>query len=594
MGVFSNKKIEIRQLLSDFGESLKLIKKSSEKLFISNIILQFFQAFLPIASIYVIKRVFDSITSPEPNFESILAGFGYLGLLQFFSALIGQMANYISQVQQQAITDHISALILEKSVQMKFAYFENPSYHDNLHFSIQQAYFRFPQLMLTYSDIFQGAITLLLLVSYFFTIHAQLAFLFLLISLPLAFFKWLTSFEIYQFERQITPLEREASYLHQILASVNYAKEVRLLGLGNGLIEKFKQLRKNIYTGKDKLYAKIAKYSFIAEAFEVLVFFLVTYLLAKQTFEKSISISVLIIYFQAFQRLQISSKSFLSGLVQIFQQRLFLKDVLNFLQFEKPVFSQVHHAKLPFQELSILNLSFHYPMSNTQVLNNISLKCVKGKIVALVGENGSGKSTLAKLLARLYEDEKLSIQLDSTPISQIDEVQFQQNAYFQFQDFEKFFFSIEENIILGTKQCEYDSERMESSALNAGAAEFIEKFPLKYQTRLGRIFEGSEQLSGGQWQKLVLSRLFYRKAKLIVLDEPSSSLDAIAEWKLFEELCSLKADRMILLITHRISNLKIADHIYVMDNGSIVQEGTFDVLLQQQGKFQDMYLVQKI
>src|SRR6185312_1572253 len=203
------------------------------------------------------------------------------------------------------------------------------------------------------------------------------------------------------------------------------------------------------------------------------------------------------------------------------------------------------------------HISFTYPGTEKQVLENISINCQPGKIIALVGENGSGKTTLIKLLARLYQIKEGSVTLNSTDIANIETSSFRANTVFLFQDFEKYFLSIEENITLGT-DIDVDAESLvECAARQAQAHDFIIKLSNGYKTRIGRHFKESEQLSGGQWQKIALSRIFYRKAKLIVLDEPTSSLDPNAEFKVFENLKNNLKDQMIIIVTHRLYNLKL-------------------------------------
>ena len=212
-------------------------------------------------------------------------------------------------------------------------------------------------------------------------------------------------------------------------------------------------------------------------------------------------------------------------------------------------------------------------------------------MIAIVGENGSGKSTFVKLLARLYHLQSGKIEIDDYALNDINIQSFRTKATFLFQDFEKYFFTVEENIALGE---EPDSSRIEWAAKLSGADSFIKKLSNGYKTRMGTIFQGSEQLSGGQWQKIALTRIFYREAQLVVLDEPTSALDANAELKLFENLKNFCGNKMVILITHRLYNLKIADKIYVLDEGQIVQHGTYKALLEEDGLFRKMYNAQQL
>jgi len=228
------------------------------------------------------------------------------------------------------------------------------------------------------------------------------------------------------------------------------------------------------------------------------------------------------------------------------------------------------------------------------VLDQVTLSCKPGNIIAIVGENGSGKSTLVKLLARLYDVNNSRISIDGCNIADIDMATFRKETVFLFQDFEKYFLTIDDNIALGDLDEIKDANEIKKAAQLADADAFIQRLSKGYKTRIGRLFRDSEQLSGGQWQKLALSRMFYRKAKLVILDEPTSALDPVAEFEVFKNIKQQLKEQMVILITHRLYNLKIADYIYVLKDGRINQEGTFATLSTETGEFKKMYDNQKL
>lgn len=537
----------------------------------------------------------ESLTKTNINFNSFIYLIILFGLVQVVQALAGQYAIYIGTIHQQKLTDHISEKVLYKAIETDYAYYENPKYHDTLHLAQQQSLYRFPQLLSSFSMLLQNILSLIFLLTFFFSIHSTFALLFMLLSLPLAAIKWYYGFELIRLERKFAASEREANYLYQTLTGVSYAKEVRVFGFGNAFIQKFKNIRLYIRDGKKKLQLKLNAYSLLAETLEIAAMLLIFYFLAKQTWEKTITIGVFVIYIQGFQRLQSTSKNFLQSLVQIFQQRLFLKDLFIFFDIAKQSNKKADHSFPAIQKgITVKNISFTYPQTKHAVLHNVSINCKPGNIIAIVGENGSGKSTLVKLLARLYPVETGCILLDDVPVDTIAEKDFRVNSIFLFQDFEKYFFTVEENIALGDNDKNITTENIEKAANLSGADGFISKLSKGYKTRMGRLFEGSEQLSGGQWQKLALSRVFYKDACLIVLDEPTSSIDATAELSIFKNIKERLKDKMVILVTHRLYNLKIADHIYVMQEGCIAEEGSFEKLIEHNGIFKKMYEAQKL
>jgi ATP-binding cassette subfamily B protein len=290
-------------------------------------------------------------------------------------------------------------------------------------------------------------------------------------------------------------------------------------------------------------------------------------------------------YFQAFSRLQTSLKSFLQSLVELFQLRMFLNDLFLFLDIPDdkknivtPAFSQAG--------ISIENVSFIYPDSEKEVLKNISIQCKPGNLIALVGENGSGKSTLVKLLTGLYSVKKGTIKINGVDINFISDEKLRKKISVIFQDFNAYETTVKENIALST---DIDEKRIRALALTIGANDFIEKLSSGYETVLGSSFNQSEQLSGGQWQKLALARALYKDTEIVILDEPTSHVDPIGEFTIIENLKNNLKDKIIILITHRIYNLKKADYIYNMNEGKIVEEGTFEELISQKSLFRTMY-----
>lgn len=588
--MFSN--FKIRPWINDLEKSIALIFKADKRNGMINILLQLLQALLPIASLYYIKLLIEALTANKGEAGVVMAIAGF-SITQIGLVIVSQYAAYVTTVHQQKVTDFISTEVLYKATQADYRYYENPVYHDTLHLAQQQSLYRFPQLIGQLSLMLQNILSLFLLIVFFFSMHAGFALAFLVLSVPLAIVKWYYGVEVARLDRKFAAEEREANYLYTTLTHVNFAKEVRLFGYGDNFIEKFKRIKKFIADYKNKMHHRLTLYGLIAEIFEVIAMLLIFFFLAKETSTKLISIGAFIIYLQGFQRMQSTTKSFLQSFVQLFQLRIFLQDIFYFFQMAE---NNIIRGTKTFPSiinngLTVKNISFAYPFSNKTALKNVSISCAPGQIIAIVGENGSGKSTFVKLLARLYHLQSGKIEIDNYALNDINIQSFRTKATFLFQDFEKYFFTVEENIALGE---EPDSSRIEWAAKLSGADSFIKKLNNGYKTRMGTIFQGSEQLSGGQWQKIALTRIFYREAQLVVLDEPTSALDANAELKLFENLKNFCGNKMIILITHRLYNLKIADKIYVLDEGQIVQHGTYKALLEEDGLFRKMYNAQQL
>ena len=588
------KKIKLVPFFRDLKEGISIIWMAGKGLAVVNIVLSVIQALMPVASLFFIKGMIEIVTAlPKVNTGGLLWAIGGFTVSQFILAAAGQYAVYIGTLQQQKVTDYMSILVLAKAVSVDMEYYENPEYHDSLHMAQLQSQYRSGQLLGNLNAMLLNTLSLLFLASLFFIIQWQYAFIFIGVSLPLAFVKWFYSYKIFKIETQFMPQERESNYLHSILTGASFAKEVRAFGTAPYFISKYKAIRANVYNGKKDVHRRLTAYSILAQAIEAIIVALVFISLGRAVAIAAMSIGVFVVYLQGFQRLQSSSKNFLQSLIQLFQQRLFLKDIFKFLTIA-PVRDKEDAVKFPVLNsgLSVQNLSFTYPGAAIPTLLNVSLSCTPGHITAIVGQNGSGKSTLVKLLTRMYQPEKNCIFLDGEDITNIRLEDFRDNSIVLFQDYEKYFFTVNENIAFDAVI--ENQQKVTNAAKSANAHNFISKLPNQYNTRLGRAFRESIQLSGGQWQKLAIARVFYKDAPFMILDEPTSSIDAIAENSIYNNLKETAKNKIIILISHRLYNLRIANKIYVMKDGTIVEEGTYDELLKQDGYFKELFSSQKV
>mgnify|MGYP003575608877 CR=1 FL=1 len=583
-----------KDLVKNIRRSLLLLWHTSNSLALLTLGLHIMQALLPVASLYFIKILVEGVSN-KLAFSEIVPFIIYFLVTQLLLALAQQYTNYIITIYQPRLTDYLSKQVLEKAVNVDYGYYENPAYHDNLHLAQQQSLYRAGMLLTSFAAFITSGFALLFLLVFFISMQSFFALFFIAFSLPLAAIKWYYGIAIMQQERKLTPLERESNYLHQILTGVSFAKETRVFGFGSFFIDKFVNIRRFIRLQKQRLNKKLTYYSLIAEAIEIIAMAIIFAILSRQTIAGAVTLGLFVVYIQGFQSLQNNSKNFLQSVVQILQQRIFLQDLFLFLDIPTSPKTSTQNPFPLTHSLIVNNLSFQYTPDSKQVLHNVSLQCKPGQIIAIVGQNGSGKSTLIKLLAKLYEANRGSILFDDTAIGDIPPHVFKDQTVFLFQDFEKYFLTIEENIVLGEPDKTRTIADIHSAAQTAGAESLISKLPEGYQTRMGRIFEGSAQLSGGEWQKIALARVFYRNnAQLIVLDEPTSALDAPAEYEIFKQIKAIAKNKMVILITHRLYNLKIADHLYVMENGRIAEEGSFDELIEKNGVFAQLYNMQQL
>jgi ATP-binding cassette, subfamily B, bacterial len=574
-----------------YKKAIQLLWKTSPNMLLLQVGLYLIQSILPVMILYATKSLFDVIILEGTEYQDVLFWMLVLLGITLANTAVSQINGFVAGIYQQKLIDHTSSVILEKSIQIPYPYFEDHAYHDSLHLAQSQAIYKLPYLHQLIFSTFSNALSLALLIGYFFSLISLYAWIILLIALPLAAFKWYSGFVFYQLERKTTAKEREANYYHSLLTEETYAHEIRTLNFGQALLDRFKDIRSFIYKEKKGLQQRLLGYSIVAEMAEVIVLFTVLIAIAKQAFLGTLAISLLVVYIQGVQRMQSNLKNLLNSLVQLIQQRLFLSDLFRFLDIPLSEEPSEKLAAFPHEDcsISVSNLSFAYPQTNKQVLSNLYMEFPQGKVIGIVGANGSGKSTLVKLLAGLYSPEEGKITIGNQSLNNIFKNSFRENSLILFQDFQKYFFSIEDLISLGKHAQEDHPKRLQEALKKSQSADFVESLEEGVQSKMGRIFQGGRNLSGGQWQKLAVARAFYRDPRVIILDEPTSAMDAITETEVFRHFKAQARDKVIVLITHRLYNLKDADYIYVMEEGLIAQEGKFEALVQSAGIFRDLY-----
>ncbi len=567
-----------------------------KKLAFLNLLTKGILALLPLALLYITKQLIDLLSNGKGDFSQVIWLIVFFALIQVVVGIITQWSEYSGIIFQQKVTDSFSEKIITKAAKVDYAYFEKPTFHNTLHLAQQQAVYRVGQLLPAINALMANGLSLIFLIVFFISIKAYFFIAAILVAIPISFNKWLQGKKLTNLEFSLAPKEREANYLFQILTGIQWAKELRSFQFGESFGLRLSKLRNYISTEKKKIHQSAFSKNMLVEILEVVFLSAAIGYMSFLTLNKTMTIGLFVLYLQGFQRMQTSSKAFFQSFLQIFQLRLFFRNLVDFFSLEETNKQNKSTFSMP-EEMTVMaleNLSFTYPEAKAPILNNISINAKRGQIIAIVGENGAGKTTLVKILSRLYTTYQGNITINNQNIKQFDTASFYDNSGFFFQDYEKYFLEAIQNIHFNLDPNETIKLTAIAAAKTSGADEFIKKLSKEYQTKLGSIFEGSEQLSGGQWQKLALARIFYKKTKIVVLDEPSSSLDAFSELRLYEQIKNNLSNKIVILISHRLYNLKIADFIYVMKDGCIVQEGSFDELIKSKGLFQEMYEKQRI
>jgi ATP-binding cassette subfamily B protein len=584
-----------------FLPALRLVWQSSPGWTIARIALLITQGILPLLSIYLTKLIVDSVTAglTAPDkvaaFYEVLSLLIFAGIVTIINGLCTSMGEFVNTAHSMRVNNYMQRIIHAKSIEADLEYYENAQYFDALQRAQQEAPYRPPQILNRLAQVGQNGISLVAMIGLLLSLHWGIIGVLMIAAVPAVWVRVQQSRLMYDWQRQRTSMERQSQYLGLMLTGELFAKEIRLFGLGSFFSEWYQRIREQIYQERLDISKQKALANFMAQAFAGVLIFAIYSFIIFQTIQGALRLGDLVLYYQALQRGQLNISGLLTGLSGLYEDNLFLANLYEFLDLKPKMVDPVHPK--PFPELMkkgiVFNqVSFQYANSTRQALTDISLTLEPGKTIALVGENGCGKTTLIKLLSRLYDPTSGSITIDGIDIRHFEIADLRQHISVIFQDYAKYHFSAFENIWLGHVEVPREDEKIMAAALRSGADQVIQKLPQGYETILGKLFDQGEELSIGQWQKIALARAFLRSSQLIILDEPTSAMDPKAEYEVFKRFRQLIQGQAAILITHRLSTVKMADCIYVMDQGSIVERGTHQELMEQRGTYAHLFETQ--
>jgi len=581
--------------------ALHLVWQSTPGWTIASVVLFIVQGVLPLLSLYLIKLIIDAVTvgvaAPEKTevLGHVALLLGIAGGIALFSALCNSIAELIREHQTQVVTDHVHDILHAQSIKVDLEYYENSQYYDALHRAQEETPYLPTRIVNGLVQVGQNGISLLAMAGLLFLFHWSIAIILLVASLPGVLVRLRYAKKMYLWQRKRTQTERQAGYFNWILTGDMHAKEIRLFDLGNLFMRRFRNLRRQIRQERLEIVTKRSIAEIVTQISAVLAIFGSYAFIAYRTIQGAITLGDLVMYYQAFQRGQNFLQGTLRALAGLYESNLFLSNLYEFLDLKPKIITPSPPTPIPRPMqtgITFNSMSFQYPTSNRKVLNDITLTIRPGEHIALVAENGAGKTTLIKLLCRLYDPTEGSITLDGIDLRQFETTALRREISIIFQDYAKYHLTAQENIWFGNIDLPSDHEKIVTAARHSGADNVISRLPKGYETILGKWFEDGEELSIGEWQKVALARAFLRDAQIIVLDEPTSAMDAKAEDEVFQKFHQLAQGKTAILISHRLSTVRMADRIYVLDGGKITESGTHDELMQLGGTYAYLFETQ--
>ncbi|MCE7992581.1 MAG: ABC transporter ATP-binding protein [Roseivirga sp.] len=588
-------KAKFKLIFDQYRYALNIVWKSSRGYTISRLVAIFFKAVLPVAQLLFMKLVIDELTAKggfdESRKDELVLYLVYLGVVLLLNGIVQNISQYIEGLQQQSVADYIAGLLQKKSIAMDLELYDDPAYHDSYFLAHRHGLSRPIQLVADLMAFVENLIAILFVGGLIFFIHPLVPLLLFISVLPSALIKYIFSDKLFKWEKKRALMERKGFYLNRIITEAEYAKEVRVFDAGLSLSERFQALRKVLFVEKKSLFGLRARMGIGGKTIEICAEIFSYAFLTYRAVNGMISIGELAMVFPAFQRGKTNLSGVLQSMVKLLEHRLFLSHLIGFMKLE-PKIGNDENA-LPLSEritsgIELREVSFQYPKTGVDAVSGVSLNLKRGEITALVGENGSGKTTLVKLICRLYDPSSGELHLDGKNYKAIRLSDLRSKMSITFQDFAKYFLTVGENISFSNLSGDEDTASLEAYARLTGANTFIDRLPDRYDQQLGRMFEASAELSIGQWQKVALARMFFKEAEVLIVDEPTSAIDPLSEHNIFENLRELARDKIVILVTHRLYNLKIANQVVVMSGGKIVERGSHDELVALDGQYAQM------
>ena len=600
---------------------LKLVWETHRGYTTAMALLRLMRAGVPVATLWVGKLIIDTVVASReasPDFPRLWKLVALEIAIVIASDLLARTSSLVESLLGDLFSNHTSVRLMEHAATLDLAHFEDPAFYDHLERARRQTTSRIG-LLAQLLSIGQDGLTLISLGAALVVFSPWLLLLLALAVLPSFFGE--THFASLEYSMQFrwTPERRQLDYLRYVAASDRTAKEVQLFGLSPWLIERFRRLSLRFYDENKKLSIRKARVSMLLALIGTLGYYSAYAIILVRAARGEMTIGTLTFLAGSFARSRGLIEVLLMSASRIYQQCLYLKDLFDFFEMKPSIASAAGAQEVPrpiSEGFEFEDVGFQYPGNEAWAVRHVSFKLRPGERVAFVGENGAGKTTLTKLLARLYDPTEGRILLDGVDLREYDIYSVRRAIGVIFQDFVKYDLRFDENVGVG----EIDEVRtyldtrsvaepengqgtgedgngevpgaIVSASEKSLASSLLPRFSKGYSQMLGRRFDEGVELSGGEWQKIALARAYMSDAQVLILDEPTASLDARAEYEVFIRFSKLVAGRMAVIISHRFSTVRMADRIIVLQNGLVIEDGSHKELVERGGLYAELFALQ--
>jgi ATP-binding cassette subfamily B protein len=576
---------------------LHFVWESGPRVVFWNIALRVLVAFLPVGIGIVGRFIIDGVNNirlhrPLPQHFWWLVGTEMT--LAMLIGILSRAVDYFDNLLADRYTHHVSVEVMSKAASLDVTAYEDPVFYDRLERARVQATDRLAMIQ-QMGRLIQQTVTAVAFSAVLIRYSPLLLLLLIAGIIPAFLGESHFAFLTYAKNFHQTPWRRQMDYLRQVGGSKEAAKELKLFNLSNYLTDRFTGLSQKICEENVALNRRRLFWGGLLAILGQLGYYGAYAYSIFRTIQGRYSVGDLTLITTAIMQSMANIQQAFSTASGVADQALFLTDLIAFFEMKPRVESKAGGIPAPHpvtRGFEFRNVSFVYPGTNRRILSDFNFTLRPGERVALIGENGQGKTTLVKLITRLYDPTEGQILLDGIDLREYDLTALHSEIGVIFQDFMRYEMTARENIVVGRIEVEHSQEEIEYAADKSMAAGVVATLPGGYDQMLGRRFDGGVDLSGGEWQKLALARAYLRDAQLLILDEPTASLDARSEFEVFQRFAELTFGKMALVISHRFSTVRMADRIVVLEAGRIVEEGSHAELIALGGRYASMFEMQ--
>ncbi len=601
----------LRELLGGFFSRMlyifRLVWASAPWILFVMMFMSLFNGVMPLVGAYLSKDIINGLQlaleerlgGSAPDFRPIMYSVIWYFTYRIAHDIVTRVNTAITRISGELVVNHIKVMIMEKAKQLDMASFDIPAFYERLENANREAGNRPIHILSSTFEIISQLVSVISYIIVLGAISPIAPLVMVVVSVPSAIINFTYRRKTFNYMRRRSKDRRQMNYFSELMVNKDMVKEIRLLGLSDTIIGRFKAVFVQYFAGLRKLIVGEYFWHIAMSVLHAVVNCIFFILIAFRVFspEGNFLIGDYSFYTGALTSISSGVSSLIAISATIYEGTLFIDNLIAFMNEKQTILPRteaplkVNHGSA--HTIEFRNVSFRYPGTDRDVIRNLNLTIHAGETVVIVGLNGAGKTTLIKLLTRLYDPTEGEILLDGRDLRDYEINDLYSVFGIVFQDFGRYAVSVTENIAFGNIRRKIDEEAVRAAALHSNADDYIRALPEGYETPLMRIFEKSGiELSGGQWQKLAIARAFYADSDILILDEPTASLDPLAEQEVFNQFDSLRRGKTTIFVSHRLSSATVASKVVVLEYGRIIEEGNHYSLMQKQGRYYELFSTQ--